>query len=403
MSKIKVKKKQAKELKAWAKALAEASGRDFEEVMNEMKAELKKIIAKPLLKSFDDEQKVVHAIRILKATHTTPLTQSGRDFELLILDFTKPKKITPRDTTKEPFIRADVFAIGLCVEDGATSKEQELMYCELALYRENTDLIGQLKRGVTYKTQVTAKLESGKWNLGAIDNLTHFKEADEQLDMNIEEFLEEQFQLIAITDAEYNICNKKKGELRLVRGNVTYANVHTSDGGYTYGRFVIIDDSLDVEDIRKHGGLSIMVDKSQVLYAEGSDLMVLGAIDKSDKDKIGMSGKAVIPIIPIPRAVQEDDEPEEYEEDDDDIDDDDEINIGGAGADEQEEDAEEEEEPEEEDEPEEEEEEEKPKPKPKSKKSEKAKPKKKPEPKEEEEEDDDDDDDEDEDGGSIDL
>lgn len=317
---MKIVKKQAAELKAWAKALAENTGRTETEVMEELKTELKALIAKPMLKNFNDDEKVEHAIRILKATHTVPLVQSGKSFELLILDFTLPKKITPKDTSKEPFIRADINGIAICVEDDATPKEQELNFFNLALFRDNTKLISEIECGKTYKAKVSSKFDNGIWNLNAIDNMTRFTLAKEQLEMNIEEFLTEQFPLVQIAEAEFNLSDmkRKKNDFKLVRGNVTYAGVHTSDSGYTYGRYVLIDDSLDIEDLKRNGGLSIMADPSQIRYAEGSDLLILGEITKND-ERIGMSAKAVIPIIPIPRQSDDSDDDEtDAEKDDDD-------------------------------------------------------------------------------------
>jgi len=239
----------------------------------------------------------------------------------LILDFTKPRKITPKDTSKEPFIRADINGIAICVEEDATPKEQELNYFNLALFRDNTKLIEEIECGKTYKTKVNGKFDNGIWNLNGIDGTTRFTIAKEQLETDIEEFLTEQFPLVQIAEAEFNTSNlKKKNDLKLVRGNVTYAGVHTSESGYTYGRYVLIDDSLDIEDLKRNGGLSIMCDPSQVRYSEGSDLLILGEITKND-ERIGMSAKAVIPIIPIPREIQED-EDEDEDIDDDDVDDD---------------------------------------------------------------------------------
>jgi len=310
---MKIAKQQAAELKTWAKALSESTGKPEKEVLDELIAELKSLIDKPMLKAFNDKEKIEHAIRILKATHTVPLVQSGKSFEFLILDFTKPRKITPKDTSKEPFVRADINGIAICVDEDATPKEQELNYFNLALFRDNTKLIAEIECGKTYKAKVNGKFDNGIWNLNGIDGTTRFTLAKEQLETDIEEFLTEQFPLVQIAEAEFNTSNlKKKNDLKLVRGNVTYANIHTSESGYTYGRYVLIDDSLDIEDLKRNGGLSIMCDPSQIRYAEGSDLLILGEITKND-ERIGMSAKAVIPIIPIPR--------ETYDDDDDDDDD----------------------------------------------------------------------------------
>jgi len=384
---MKIKKKQAAELKNWAKALAEASGRKTKEVMDELTKELKTIIKKPVLKSFEDDAKVEHALRILKATHTTPLVRRGREMELLVLDFTKPRRITPKDKSKEPYDRADIYGLGVCIDEDATDSEQELKYFSLVMFDDNTKLVEEVERGMTYKAQCTLDLVKGIFELGAIEGLTHFKESEEQMDANPDEVLQELFKVVPIADAEFNVCNKKvRSDMRLIRGDVTYAAVMTSQSGYTYGRFVCIDDSLDIEDIKKHGGLSIMVDKSQVLYAEGSSLLFLGQIDKDDEGRVGMTANVIVPIIPIPREqVEEVDD----EEEDEPLDDESEVDLSG-DEEEEEQDSEEVDDDDEELEAEEEEEEEKPKPKKKDKKKPTKKPKK---------EDDDDDDD----GGMIDL
>jgi hypothetical protein len=387
---MKIQKKQAKELEQWASALAEASGRTKKEVLDEMVTELKGIIKQPFLKSFDDDGKVENAIRILKAKHTAPLRRSGRDFELLVLDYSKPKKIKSKE---KEMILSNIYGLAVCVDPEAKENEKEVRYFDLPMFDEVSKLVSQVERGITYKANVSAELNKGTWALGAIEGITRFKESEEQMDANPEDILKELFKSVSIADAEFNICKKKdRSDMRLVRGNVTYSAVQTSQRtGFVYGRYVIIDDSLDLEDIKKQGGLSVMVDASQVIYAEGSDLLFLGQIDKdNDSGRLGMSASVIIPIIPIPKAPIQIDDSIDVEEEKEEFDEDSEVNIGDD--DEEDEPKEDEEAPkEEEEEPEEEPEEEKPKAKPKAKASSEKKPSKK---KEEEEE---------ESGGLIDL
>ena len=375
---MKVKKKQAKELKEWAGALADASGRDKKEVLDELTTELKGIVQEPYLKAMDDDAKVENAIRILKAKHTAPLTQSGRDFEVLVLDYTKGKKVTPKDKNKEPYMRADIMGLGFCMEEDLKSNEEGVKYISIALFDDTIELAKQVEREKTFKAQLSGKVVSGFWQLSAIEGLTNFKEAEEQADIDVEAVLTDLFPLVPIAEAEFNTSAPRKNDLKLVRGNVHREGVHTSESGFTYGRYSIIDDSLDVEDIRKNGGLSVMVDKSQVIYNVGSDIYILGEIEKDDQYGLGMTGHCIHAIIPIPKA-STDDIDDIDEEVDEEYDDDDELSLDGE-EEEQEEKAEEE--AEEEDEPEE---------KPKKKPAKKKQPKKK------------DDDDDDDDGGVIEL
>lgn len=391
---VSMKKKQVSELKAWATALAEQSGRATKEVLDELVVKLKDLVKLPVLKSFEDEQKVEHALRMLKAMNTTPLTKTGRDFEVHIIDKTSPRRIVPKDKTKEPYDRADICGIALCIDEKSTSKEQDVKFFMLGLFDENTKLVDNLKRETTYTVKCSGEVKGGIWELGHIEGVTNFKKSKEQMDIDVEETLMKLFKLITIADAEFNVTNPKvKGDMRLIRGDVTYAGVHTAESGYVYGRYSIIDDSLDIEDIKKHGGLSVMVDKAQVLYDQGSSLYFLGSIEKSEQYGTGMSSNCILPIIPIPREQESVDDIEEKDEDEP-IDEDEELQLG--------EDTEEPEEDEPVEEPEEEPAEEPEEPEEEPDPPKKAPAKKKPEPpkktskKKEEEEDDDD-------GGSINL
>jgi hypothetical protein len=388
---MKIQKKQAKELEQWATAIAESSGRTKKEVLDEMVGQLKDIIKQPFLKSFDDDGKVENAIRILKAKYTSPLRRSGRDFELLILDYTKPKKIKSKE---KEMLLANIYGLAVCVDEDAKDGEKEVRYFDLPCFDESSKLVNTIERGITYRANVSAEAGKGVWSLGAIDGVTRFKESEEQMDANPEDILKELFKLVSIADAEFNICKKKdRSDMRLVRGNVTYSAVQTSQrSGFVYGRFVIIDDSLDLEDIKKQGGLSVMVDASQVIYAEGSDLLFLGQIDKDmESGRLGMSASVIIPIIPIPKAPIQTDDSLDVEEEKDDFDEEAEVNLGDEEEEKEEEVDESEEEAKEEDEPEakeeeEPEEEEKPKAKPKAKAPSGKKPEVKKPKKEEEEE-----------------
>jgi len=379
---MKVKKKQAKELKEWAGAIAEASGRKTKDVLDELTAELKQIVQEPYLQAMDDDAKVENAIRILKAKHTAPLTQSGRDFEVLVLDYTKGKRVTPKDKAKEPYDRADIYGLGFCTEEDAKSDEQEVKFISIALFDDNIELVKQVEREVTYNVNLSGKVVAGFWQLSGIEGMTNFAKAKEQADIDVEAVLTDLFPLVPIAEAEFNISAPRKNDLKLVRGNVHREGVHTSDSGFTYGRYSLIDDSLDVEDIKKNGGLSVMVDKSQVIWNVGSDVYILGELEKDDQYGMGMVGMMIHAVIPIPKETT-DDIDEIEDELDEDYDDDDELSLDG---DEGEEEQPDEAEPEEEDEPEE---------KPK-------KPTKKPSKKASEKDDEEDDDDDDE-GGTIEL
>lgn len=382
---MKVKKKQASELKEWAAALAEQAGRKTKEVLNELIEELKGIVKEPYLSALEEDKKVESAIRILKAKHVSTLRQSGRDFELLILDKTSSHRVTPKAKDKEPYDRADIMGLALCTDEKATTKEQDVRFFNLALFDDDTKLVEGVERETTYTVKVSGEVKGKIWELGAIEGITNFKESEEQMETDIEQALLQLFDLVTIADGEFNLSDpKKRGDLKLVRGDVTFARVQTSDSGYTYGRYVIIDDSLDIEDIKANGGLSIMVDKAQVLYDEGSDLYFLGSLEKDEEFGLGMVNATIIPIIPIPIQQNDDINDIPEEEDDEPIDEDEELSLGD-----DEEGQEEVEEPEVEDEPEEEDE-------PKKKPSKSTKKPSKPKPEKKEEEDDDD-------GGSIDL
>lgn len=335
---MKLKKKEAKELKNWAENIAEAQERDVSEVMDELVKDLKGIANQAFLKHFDDGEKIEHALRILKATHVNPLTQSGMSFEMYILDYTSPKKVTPRDKTKEPYMRADVYGFALCTENELTPQEEEVHYFELPLFGDNSELVDDLEIGETFTAKVNGNLVKGIWELSALDGVTVFKPSEQEIEIEPEEALQSMFPIVPIADAEFNLTNVRvRSDKKLVRGNVTYQAVQTSDSGYTYGRYVVIDDSLDIEDIKKQGGLSIMVDKSQVRFVEGSDLLFLGDITKDmESGYVGMNASVVVPIIPIPKIQPEDiDEPEEEivdlssdDEEDDEEDDETIIDLG---------------------------------------------------------------------------
>ena len=161
-----------------------------------------------------------------------------------------------------------------------------------------------------------------------ISDKSNFKKAKEQADIDIEAVLTSLFPLVPIAEAEDNLSKPKKNDLRLVKGNVHREGVHTSDSGYTYGRYSLIDDSLDVEDIKKNGGLSVMVDKSQVIFNVGSDLYILGELDKDDQYGVGMAGNMIYATIPIPKAII-DDIDEIDETIDEEVDEDEELSLDG--------------------------------------------------------------------------
>jgi hypothetical protein len=228
------------------------------------------------------------------------LLSSAKKYFVRVLDFTLSKDIEITDNNTKKKRKSKIAQIcGLIVEDEETDPAA-IGYARISLWDEFSSLVSTVERNKTYSAKLTGATKLPFSNLSTSE-VTKFVEVTDAANIlskaNPQTILEALFPPVTIAEAELNV-SKSKADIKMVKGNVVFANSRMSKGGHPYGRYMLIDDSLDLKTIKEKGGLSVMVDPSQIRFASGSDLLILGTINKNEQG-IGMAGDLVFPLLPI--------------------------------------------------------------------------------------------------------
>lgn len=335
--KIKVTKGILEEMKTWEKLLTDVT-------LDDLKAQLREIASNPSLNHLDGADWGKAAFKQLRARIAAKLDSRASPFEALVCDIMKPKKITNRN--KEEQMMAGMKLIILPGEGFDNPPTTDPMYQSIMLFDEDTEIVNKLKRGKGYSMNLKAKWENGAWaGVGATKDTIGLKEIDAEFP-DLKDILENQYNIIEISEVEFNI-SKNRDDFKLIEGNIIFADTpQTKDRTGRYGLMTLIDDSMDLEDIKAKGGLRVYCDAHQIKWDVGSDVEALVKISKNKEGRLSVNAEVIIPIIPIPRATtfEEEEEEELEEEEDDDEEEDEEEETGDEDEEEEEEEEDEEEE-----------------------------------------------------------
>ena len=274
--------------------IAKDQGRKLPEVAEEMV----KIFNEPFLAHVPEEERLVHVARIQYARLMQSFLIQGEPYEVYILDKTPAREITNKKGQKQ--LIASLYGIGRKVKGESDAKEHPIGFVNVVAFDKDAEKLQTAVEGMTYQSMFSGKFSDGIYNLNC-DSKTNFESpvaGAPKLDPA--EVLERIFKRVYVKQAGEHV-SKSPGDLKMVKCNTIFSIVKPGKNGRNYGRYVVMDESQTPQEVQGGGGLSIMVDPSQVKYGQGTQLIILGAITKSEQYGVGMNGAVVIPVgIPVP-------------------------------------------------------------------------------------------------------
>jgi len=301
------KKKGAKpstELIASLKALAKGVGKKLDEIKEEFQA----VVKEKYLQDLAPQERLEMAGRVLVARYAERYAGDDNPYQFIVLDVGHPRPIAVKDDKGKPIPNkkqdfAQIFGIFLPIgEDEEEIGDPE--YGQVDLYREATKISLQVKRGQAYQGNFTGSAKQGTYRLGTKgDKVPIITELD---DIPIEKFDARRWVLdrfgdpVDIISASENL-SENPSDKKIIQGQVSGSWAGKGRSGYPFGRYNMIDDSMDFDDIKKTGGLSVMVAHNQIRWAVGSEVLHLGILEDDDQYGIGLSGEVVLEKFGIPK------------------------------------------------------------------------------------------------------
>lgn len=277
----------------------------------ELVDELEKISKEAFLAHYPEAERSVHAGRILRARYAKQMMTSASPFEIIVLDKTDPKTImisSPQDKTKKsPVNLSSVYGFAISKTEGA---EIKCAFTTLTLWRDEAPLSQSIEVGKVYEFKANGKLnKDGKmYILNSADKVTKFSPVEKTNipEKYLKDFIsvaKETFEEVDISTAELK-KSKNNSDYRMVVGEVvsSFVGKGKKEGAGMFGRITMIDASLTFDMIKEKGGLSVLLDPSQVIrYGDGSEIAAIGTITESDEFGVGMTGICILPILAVPR------------------------------------------------------------------------------------------------------
>lgn len=257
-----------------------------------------------ILSKHPDEKKMVLATRRIRAKYAGILMSQGKEYIVQVLD-----KLSIRSgknkKTDQPYTYGELYGIA------KQTDEDVVAFCRVSVNGKMLDKYDEIQIGSTYKVKLGGSFKDEMFNLRT-DDASRFEETDPLIEQSIEEFFIEKYGLIEVADAlneNPTAFSSSRYDLRVVYGDVANSFSATGSSGRDYGKYVLVDDSVDFATIRELGGLNIFVDPEQVRYATGSSIYAIGRISKGQNGVV-MNAYIILPDIVIDRY-QINDEPEE--------------------------------------------------------------------------------------------
>lgn len=276
---------------------------DFGYKIDQTRTDFMEIINSPVVKDREDREEL--AIKMLKAKYASAFDRPTQEYDIYVMDITKPVTITKKSDNKKLTI-GNILALAVNPQE----TDKKVRYAKIAHFDQNAPKVLTVESGAFYKARLSGGLDGNYLKLSAVD-ITSYQKQEEDVPgfENPNEVIRKVFQRVEIAEASMKVGAT---DLFLVEGQASSARIvprREQEG--SIGIYKIVDDSI-VEDKElleeMRGGMTVFVDEDQVKCGYLSTLMILGRFRMNEEFGIvQMNGELVIPIVPTPFERPEED------------------------------------------------------------------------------------------------
>ena len=257
--------------------------------IDDLKNRIIKITTEEYMSAFKGKELKEKAWIVVKGQLSKSFSTESGSYMFICLNVFAPVNI---HTKKGDTILGKMIGLGKKkLEDDTFAKDIELI--TVTGYGEDANVVNDFEEKKIYETAFEKKGRA----IRMVKDITKATVVDEKFP-NVPKLLNKLYEHIDIADLYLNI-SEDRYDMKLIYGSVSGAATPISKKGRELGIYNMIDNSLTPEVVQESRGLAVFTDPSQIKYAEGSTLYILGSVHKNEEDKISVSANMIYPEIGI--------------------------------------------------------------------------------------------------------
>lgn len=251
--------------------------------------EIKKIYDEKCFAGMNEESRILTAVRVFRVTVAKRLLSKAESYEVFVFDKTGVTTFTDGGTGKT---RKSGRFYGVCKSD---KPEQKYVLVRGAFYDDKANLIESVKLRSWIKARMVGSLKGGELMLYSDDTTTVEPLDAPSVDVaEIEKVIKSLYPEKQIAE----LPASPEGIAIYLRASVVDVQAGESNGRH-WGRYLLIDDSIPLQDLgaKTKNALTAFVDGAQARYASGSDVGIVGVIQKSQDGVLTLRGHMLLPFL----------------------------------------------------------------------------------------------------------
>jgi hypothetical protein len=269
---------------------------------DEIVKQYKGVFTQPYMESMEEDARHKYALMILKGQLLSRLTSNARAFRGQVIDWSTPRKQTPKDGG-EPYLIANLY-MRLKPDEAKDAAEEDYSFGEITMWRDQTGLLGSLERGKWYDCAFTGNMKDGKWRLNSHETTNFIPIENVNGEMPVTNFIDMMFERVTLADFDANLSKGQASnpDYKLAVGTVVSQRRGYKESG-PYGVMTLSDETLDLDRAKdgdkSHQGMTCWASPDQAIYPKGSIVQLVGRFNKKDNGDRSINVRCVNPIIVV--------------------------------------------------------------------------------------------------------
>jgi hypothetical protein len=269
------------------KAIAE----EFSKEIKDAKDKFLEIYNNPVVAKQKNREEL--ALKMMRGAFSSEFGRPTQEYEFYVAQKTSPREYPRKDNPKEVMRVANIYGFAVNKSEGESAK---IRYAQITHFDKDANLVNTVEQGKMYKVRLSGKLEGNMFKLSATDVSKYtLMEGTPEAFSDPVEVIRKLFPKCELAEG----MTKVGDQLCLIEGTIAnVALIPLKSGKGKLGLITLIDDSLTAKDLKDMGGgVTVMIDPSQVKYGQLSQVAILGNFTNHPTYGLGINGQMILPIV----------------------------------------------------------------------------------------------------------
>lgn len=262
---------------------------DFSKDIKEAKERFIELLENPIVAKQPNSEEL--ALKMLRASFSAEFGRPTQEYELYVLQKTAIREMPNKKEPGKTMRIASIF----CLAVNVSGSDEAPRYTSIVHFDKEADLVNSVEEGKMYKARLSGGLKEEIYALSGTD-ITRYQETEDIPEEFSEpiEVIRKMFDKTEIAEGHSKIGSS----LCWVEATISNVGLIPLKTGGKLGLVTVVDESLTPKDIQDmNGGLTVMLDSSQVRYGQLSQVGVLGNFTTHETYGLGMNGQIILPIV----------------------------------------------------------------------------------------------------------